>query len=189
MKTAYKLNQTGWTLTLLLLSLAVCGCQKSGQVGKLSNSPASEESLKGVPNQPLPLLPTVELWIGAKSLTAEVARSPIELETGMMFRTNLPAGHGMLFVFAYPAKRAFWMKNVSVPLSIAFISSEGLIMQIDDLKPFDETPVWSRDSNIQYALEVPKGWFRENGITEGMLVTTAKGELNRIDWRILGLSR
>jgi len=116
--------------------------------------------------RPNPKLKTVALRIGEASLRAEVARSYEERERGLMFRKSLSDGEGMLFVFEADQRPAFWMKNTTIPLSIAYVSSGGIIMQISDLQPLSEATVQSERS-VRYALEVPAGWFARAGVEVG----------------------
>lgn len=83
-----------------------------------------------------------------------------------MNRESLPENAGMLFVFAEPKAQAFWMKNTLIPLSIAFIDAEGKIVQIEDMKPHDETNTMSK-TKVQYALETNRGWFERHGVAVG----------------------
>ncbi|MDR0668572.1 MAG: DUF192 domain-containing protein [Treponema sp.] len=99
-------------------------------------------------------------------LRAEIARSADERGRGLMFRKSLDDGHGMLFVFDRDQIMSFYMKNTYIPLSIAFISSDGTIMEIRNMRPLDETTVQSSRS-VRYALETPQGWFDRAGITTG----------------------
>jgi len=99
-------------------------------------------------------------------ITVELARTDEERATGLMFRKNLPEGRGMLFVFDRDQQMSFWMKNTLIPLSIAYISSEGLIIEIKDMKPNDLTSVKSSRS-VRYALEVPQGWFDRANVKAG----------------------
>lgn len=124
-----------------------------------------------------PPLPTVRLWLGAEEIVAEVARRPVEIATGMMFREELPDGRGMLFVFPGPGRRSFWMRNCRVPLSAAYMDPRGVILEIVELKPMDETPVPSESDQIQFVLEVPRNWFARHGIGPGTLVRTERGSL------------
>src|SRR5205085_12566340 len=82
-----------------------------------------------------PRLQTMRLFVGMEELATELALRPTEIYTGMMWRTNMPEGEGMLFVFADAAPRAFYMKNTYVPLSLAYIDTEGVIQEIHDLQP------------------------------------------------------
>ncbi len=130
----------------------------------LSASCAGKDAQSERPN---PILPTVELKIGGSaSVKAEVAKSAEERERGLMFRASLAEGAGMLFVFEADQRVSFWMKNTTIPLSIAFISSNGVIRQIADLEPLSLAPVQS-DRSIRYALEVPRGWFARAGVGVG----------------------
>ena len=120
--------------------------------------------------EPQAKLPTVPLTILDKKLVAEVADEGPERETGMMFRKSMADGEGMVFVMDAPQPASFWMKNTLIPLSVAYINTMGMIMEIHDLKPKDETPVDSRFDAISYAIEVPQGWFGRNGILPGSVV-------------------
>jgi uncharacterized membrane protein (UPF0127 family) len=112
-------------------------------------------------------LPAITLRMGKKAVTAEVADEPQERATGLMFREDLAPDSGMLFVMPAPEPAAFWMKNTKLPLSVAYVSQSGIILEIHDLRPFDETPVPSAFSRIAYALEMEQGWFAKNGILPG----------------------
>jgi uncharacterized membrane protein (UPF0127 family) len=88
---------------------------------------------------------------------------------GLMHRTSLAPDHGMLFVFDKPATPCFWMKNTPLPLSIAFIDSAGVVVNIADMRPgsLDEhCPV----APVVYALEMEMGWFKERRIGPGVKV-------------------
>jgi uncharacterized membrane protein (UPF0127 family) len=72
----------------------------------------------------------------------------------------------MLFVFDREEPRSFWMRNTLIPLSIAYIASDGRIADIQDMQPLDETSHPSAEP-AQYALEVNQGFFAERGIEVG----------------------
>jgi uncharacterized protein len=116
-------------------------------------------------------LPTTKLNIGTQKLTAEVATSPAQRETGLMNRFSLRPDHGMLFVFERPGPLSFWMRNTYVALSIAFISADGRILNIEDMQPQTDDAHWSKGAAL-YALEMKRGWFAERGIVAG---DTVKG--------------
>ena len=100
---------------------------------------------------------------------AEIARTQEEQAAGLMFREKLPDGEGMFFVFESDRVLSFWMKNTLIPLSIAYITYDGRIVDIKDMYPHDETRVVSSRS-VRYALEVPQGWFSRAGVREGDIV-------------------
>ena len=114
-------------------------------------------------------LPTTKLTIGKHTLTAELAVSPVEMQTGLMNRFSLKPDHGMLFIYEQPQPLSFWMRNTYVALSIAFIGADGRIVDIQDMHPQSDDTHWSK-TPAQYALEMKKGWFAERGIAAGDLV-------------------
>jgi uncharacterized membrane protein (UPF0127 family) len=120
--------------------------------------------------QPQPKLPTTPLMIADKKLVAEIADDEAEREIGMMFRKSMADGEGMVFVMASPQRTSFWMKNTLLPLSVAYLNPNGIILEVHDLQPRDETPVSSKFDRIAYAIEVPQGWFLKSGILPGAKV-------------------
>ena len=101
---------------------------------------------------------------------AEIAEKEEDRNHGFMERKKIPDGTGMLFIFDRDQILSFWMKNTPHPLSIAYIDSRGKIRNIYDMTPFSLTPIKST-SSVRYALEVPQGWFRENNINVGDMVS------------------
>ena len=102
-------------------------------------------------------------------VAAEIAEKQEDRNHGFMERKNIPDGTGMLFVFEKDQILSFWMKNTPHPLSIAYIDSKGKIRNIYDMTPYSLSSIISTVS-VRYALEVPQGWFKKNGITEGDVV-------------------
>ncbi len=100
------------------------------------------------------------------TVAAEIAEKAEDRNHGYMERKNIPDGTGMLFVFEKDQILSFWMKNTPHPLSIAYIDSKGKIRNIYDMTPYSLSSIISTVS-VRYALEVPQGWYKKNGITEG----------------------
>jgi uncharacterized membrane protein (UPF0127 family) len=63
------------------------------------------------------------------------------------------------------------MKNTILPLSVAYIGANGVILEIHDLQPRNEKPVPSAFPNIAYALEMEQGWFAKNNVLPGVRLT------------------
>ena len=99
-------------------------------------------------------------------VAAEMAIKAEDRNHGFMERKNIPDGTGMLFVFERDQILSFWMHNTPHPLSIAYIDSKGKIRDIFDMKPYSNDSIISTVS-VRYALEVPQGWYKKNGITVG----------------------
>jgi len=121
---------------------------------------------KAVTDSPNPVLPTVSLQLGSAKLVVELARNETERERGLMLRGGLEDGRGMLFIFDKDERLSFWMKNTTIPLSLAYIAAEGSVRQIVDLVPLSLAPVQAERS-VRYALEVPRGWFERAGVKVG----------------------
>ena len=118
-------------------------------------------------------LATVRLNAGIHNIEAEVAQTPDERSTGLMFRETMPADHGMLFAFEPPARtQCFWMKNTLLPLSIAFLADDGTIVNIADMAP-QTTESHCSQQPVRYALEMNKGWFAKRGIERGARLSGA----------------
>lgn len=98
-----------------------------------------------------------------KKLYVELANNHITRECGLMNRKSMGKNNGMLFKFPYSTRLSFWMKNTYIPLDIAYIDDNGKILQIESMVPLSTKAVRS-NNECRYALEVNKGWFRENGI-------------------------
>ena len=70
------------------------------------------------------------------------------------------------FVFPEASKQNFWMKNTNVALSIAFINSEGVILNIEDMNAHSLTEARSQ-GRVLYALEMNRGWFDSHDVRPG----------------------
>lgn len=171
-----------WLWSLLAASLLPAVACKPNRPS--STEPANPNSLPlsnpAYSNQAQPKLPVIRLWLGANELEAEVARSASEIATGMMHRTQMAEDEAMLFVFPRPRRTAFYMRNTILPLSCAYIGSDGAILEIHDMKPLDETPIVASTGQVRYVLEVNQGWFKRHGVGIGTVVSTEKGTLREI---------
>jgi hypothetical protein len=119
---------------------------------------------------PQPKLPTTPLTIGIHVVQAELAITPDQQATGMMFRTSMGTNEGMLFVNDEPGVRCFWMRNTLVPLTIAFIADDGTIVNTADMEPKSEKSHCSAQP-VRFALEMKQGWFAKRGIKPGTKVS------------------
>jgi hypothetical protein len=115
-------------------------------------------------------LDKVQIELGGRKLAVEAACTPKQREVGMMFRQSLKADEGMLFVFPRDEEMSFYMKNTYVPLSIAFIKANGVVVNIAHMEAHSLETHNSRAA-CRFALEMPFGWFSSNGVAEGATVT------------------
>jgi uncharacterized membrane protein (UPF0127 family) len=160
----------------LLLTVAVCGGCAGG-----CNKPASPASPPvadpSLPTAAQPKLQTMKLWLGAEEMIAELALTGVQMQTGMMFRTNLAENAGMLFALPVPQRASFWMKNCPLPLSAAYIDPDGVILEIRDLQPYNTNSVVAASDRVQFVLETNQGWFQRHRVTPGTVVRTERGTL------------
>jgi uncharacterized membrane protein (UPF0127 family) len=95
-------------------------------------------------------------------------------EHGLMNISKLPDNLGDLFVWSDVAPNRdvgvpFWMKDTLIPLSLAFISSDGRVLEEQDMQA-ETTTLHAPHQPYRFALEVNQGWFERNGIVVGSTV-------------------
>lgn len=115
-------------------------------------------------------MPTATITVDGHAMKVEVAANGEDRTRGLMHRDHLGADKGMLFVYPDQKVRRFWMKDTRIPLSIAFLDDEGVIVKIRDMQPLS-TERTSSISPARYALEVNQGWFGEHDVERGDKVT------------------
>ncbi|HXC50512.1 MAG TPA: DUF192 domain-containing protein [Candidatus Limnocylindrales bacterium] len=114
---------------------------------------------------------TVHAASGDAPVTVELALNHEEQARGLMYRTELAEGSGMLFVFDNEAERTFWMSNTPIPLDIIYIRGDGTIVSIaSNTTPYSEKQIPSRGA-ARYVLEVPGGWAARHGVKSGDKLT------------------
>ena len=97
----------------------------------------------------------------------EVADTPAKRELGLMYRRELPADRGMLFIFPDESVLTFWMQNTPIPLDMIFIGSDLKIVGIvRDAVPFT-TSARSVGKPSRYVLEIGGGAAQKRGIETG----------------------
>ncbi|HEY9094676.1 MAG TPA: DUF192 domain-containing protein [Hydrogenophaga sp.] len=111
-------------------------------------------------------LPRVKLSAGMYLIDAQVAKTPEQRQIGLMFRQEMPAHEGMLFVFEERATQCFWMKNTLLPLTAAFVADDGRVVNLVDMKP-QTTDSHCSTEPVRYVLEMNQGWFAKRGLKAG----------------------
>ncbi|MEI4506717.1 DUF192 domain-containing protein [Sphingopyxis sp. CCNWLW253] len=112
----------------------------------------------------------------AHVFNVEVARTDAEQDRGLMFRTSLPEGGGMIFPFKKPRIGSFWMKNTLIPLDMFFIRADGSIDRIaENTIPESLEPVVS-GGEVSAVLELAGGTAAKLGIDETAKITWKDGK-------------
>jgi uncharacterized membrane protein (UPF0127 family) len=123
-----------------------------------------------VAQEPQMNLQRVRLAAGMHQIDAQVAATPDQRATGLMWRREMPQHEGMLFVFDAPAVQCFWMKNTLLPLSAAFVADDGSIVNVVEMKP-QTLDSHCSTKPVRYVLEMNQGWFAKKGLKPGMKLT------------------
>jgi uncharacterized membrane protein (UPF0127 family) len=108
------------------------------------------------------------------TLTVEIADTAEERQVGLMNRQSLAEDAGMLFIHEHDTETGYWMENTFVPLSIAFVSAGGVIIDIQDMEPLTQD-LHRPDQPYRYAVEANQGWFGDNGVRVGDVVQLPAG--------------
>jgi uncharacterized membrane protein (UPF0127 family) len=156
------------TLAMALVLLLLAGCGGSSDAGADAETSGDEStSAKTTATSNLQTV-TIDSNEGEVEVRVEIADSPAEQARGLMDRTALAEDRGMLFVFPEEEVRSFWMRNTLIPLSIAYMDSQGRIVDIQDMEPLDDDePHYVSAEPARYALEVNQGFFDERGVEAG----------------------
>lgn len=97
----------------------------------------------------------------------EVAETPQQQETGLMFRKTMPADHGMIFVMQRPRPASFWMRNTLLPLDLIFIGPDKRIIKIaENAQPMSLDLIECAEP-VAAVLELNGGMAARQGIAAG----------------------
>lgn len=117
-------------------------------------------------SQPTSRLRTVQMRLGGKEFTLEVADNAGAREIGLMNRDSMPANHGMIFVFASEQPLSFWMRNTRIPLDVIYVAASGKIVSIHQMQPFNTRGVPSAGP-AKWAIELNQGTAAALGLKPG----------------------
>ncbi len=107
---------------------------------------------------------------GQPTVEVEVARSPAVRSRGLMYRKELPADAGMIFVWDNDQPRSFWMHNTCIPLDMLFIDRDGYIVGILEQVPTMNDLSRRNPCPARQVLELNAGYCREHGIRAGQKI-------------------
>ena len=137
-------------------------------LGVAASSAGAQSAAEQQPQQ----LQAITLSAGMHNIRAELALTPEQRQKGLMYRRDLASHQGMLFVFEDATPQCFWMRNTPTPLTIAFVADDGSIVNLADMKPFDEASHCSARP-VRFVLEMNQGWFAKRGIKAGFKLVGA----------------
>ena len=121
------------------------------------------------------------LWveIGGERYIVEIADDNMERARGLMFRDELPDGHGMLFIHDREEPQAYWMKNTRIPLDILYFDNNRLLVsQQRDIPPCsagNACPSYPSSAPARYVLELNAGEAARLGLEDGAVLQPGPG--------------
>lgn len=156
---------------MLVIALLVGGCGNS--------EPAA-------PAAPKTVADWFTIQVDGHAVRMQFAVLETEMQRGLMERRDLGRDDGMLFVYLRPQRMSFWMRNTPLPLDIGFFDENGVLKEVYQMHPYDETPLPSRSSQLQFALEMNQGWFKANNVRPGAKfdLTAVKAALRERDFTL-----
>lgn len=113
---------------------------------------------------------TKQFNIGIHVIKAEIAATQAQRQIGLMNRQQMGQNEGMMFIFDRPNNHCMWMKNTLIPLSVAFIDNDGVIVNIEEMKPQTEVNHCA-SKPVRFALEMNAQWFKQKGIQPGSKIS------------------
>lgn len=102
--------------------------------------------------------------------TVELATTPKQWAQGLMYRRELAADHGMLFLYERRADHGMWMKNTYISLDMLFIRSDGTVVHVAERTVPESRRSISAGQRVQAVLELRGGTADRLGIGEGARV-------------------
>lgn len=141
-------------LVVLAFTLPAVGCEQP----TTAPTPQSEPQPQS--------LPTVEITLGARTYTVEIANTEDQRQMGLMHRHSMPENRGMIFAFPDERPLGFWMKNTHIPLDIIYLNSDGIIVSTHRMLPHDVRSIPSA-APAKYAIELNAGEVAKTGLRRG----------------------
>ena len=114
---------------------------------------------------------TINTKFESLSYRVEVADTRRLKSIGLMYRSSLPAGRGMLLLNEKPQALNVWMKNTFIPLDIIYIDTDGYIVKIVENAQPESTAVMPSEGKVKAVLELNAGQVRQREIAVGDRVT------------------
>ena len=110
---------------------------------------------------------------GVQVFSVEAATTDQERERGLMFRTALPEGQGMIFDFSPEQNVSMWMKNTLISLDMIFIRADGRILRIAENTKTQSEDIIPSGGPVRAVVEVIAGTAKKYGIAPGDKVSYA----------------
>lgn len=161
--------------TTLALALVLGACRSEGSGPPPAPTPRPVKADVTDEDYVLPALPRARVVLndaygGRHPVASEVAATPEARTRGLMWRTHLAEGSGMLFIFPRQETLSFWMRNTLIPLDMIFFDDSFTIVSVEE-NAVPRTLTSRRSAGpAKYVLEVPGGYSAKVGLKPGLKV-------------------
>lgn len=176
------MSRTSRASLVLAVILSLAACESLGKkppapapVPPAAPAPKPEVTDITAQDYVMPKLPRARVTLtdafgGKHPVEVEVASTRDARTRGLMWRTELPEGTGMLFIFPEDTWLSFWMKNTLIPLDMLFIRADLTIVGIVENAEPKTLSARAPEGQSKYVLEVPGGWAQKLGLKPGLKV-------------------
>jgi len=102
----------------------------------------------------------------------EVVDTPATRAQGLSGRRSIPENYGMLFIFEAKGNYGFWMKDMYVPIDIAWLADDGTVLGVvEAYDPATYPEAVYPPEPVRYVLETRAGEMRRQGWGKGSRVS------------------
>jgi hypothetical protein len=118
---------------------------------------------------------TLVMLPDGSTVHVELAKTDAERDYGLMGRTSLPQGRGMLFIQDQPGKNSYWMYHCKIGLDIVWMDEDHRIVEMSPNTPpcigkASTCPSYGGHTTSSYVLELPVGSIKARGLEVGQTV-------------------
>ncbi len=128
-----------------------------------------------IPKAPPRAAETLVMLPDGSTVHVELAKTEVEREYGLMERTSLPQGRGMLFIHDEPGRYGYWMYHCKIGLDIIWMDGNHRIVEMSPNTPpckgaAKSCPSYGGKETSVYVLELPVGSIKAHGLDVGQTV-------------------
>ena len=142
-------------LSLLLGAFALAACDRQSTPAPVAQSDEAGIEVRFPVRQ------------GSVDTRLRFAVTDLEKARGLMGTPKLPENEGMAFMYEADTQMRFWMKDTPLDLDIAFVSAEGVILEIKTMRSGDTETTTSSSDKVRFTVEMASGWYARAGVKVG----------------------
>jgi uncharacterized membrane protein (UPF0127 family) len=148
-----------WLLSIALAGSGFTACAQEPKITKVAPRPAD----------------TLVMLPDGSTVHVELAKTEAERQFGLMERTSLPHGRGMLFIHDQPGQYPYWMYDCKIGLDIIWMDQSHRIAEMSPNTPpckgkSTTCPNFGGRETSVYVLELPVGSIKGHQLAVGQVV-------------------